>query len=235
VESSRAKPDEHVIASQRSMLSALLDETLLKPKQCPDASVDASVAAAAGEEAARDQGQERLKAFSPVPAAQRGNWMLSPEAEADGLPPLKRALAQAQPVGGRGGGGQGGHDQGDLVVSELECCDLGRQGVGGGGGASDFNSAVASTEASTVATANEELDMEDRPGYDDVVHEAGADEDRVLDFTVLTSEDVRSSRALEGSSMLNASSGVRTGNASGLGELESDMDDDLQGRIIRKF
>lgn len=235
VESSRAKPDEHIIASQRSMLSALLDETLLKPKQCPDASVDASVAAAAGEEAARDQGQERLKAFSPVPAAQRGNWMLSPETEADGLPPLKRALAQAQPVGGRGGGGQGGHDQGDLVVSELECCDLGRQGVGGGGGASDFNSAVASTEASTVATANEELDMEDRPGYDDVVHEAGADEDRVLDFTVLTSEDVRSSRALEGSSMLNASSGVRTGNASGLGELESDMDDDLQGRIIRKF
>ena len=77
--------------------------------------------------------------------------------------------------------------------------------------------------------------MEDRPGYDDVVHEAGADEDRVLDFTVLTSEDVRSSRVLEGSSMLNASSGVRTGNASGLGELESDMDDDLQGRIIRKF
>lgn len=238
VEPSRAKPDEHVIASQRSMLSALLDETLLKPKQFPDASVDASVATAGSEEAAHDQGQERLKASSPVPrvpAVLRGNWMLSPEAEAEGLPSLKRALVQPQPIGGRGGGGQRGQHQGNLVVSELECCDLGTQGVGGVGGASDFDSAVASTEASTVATANEELDMEDRPGYDDVVHEAGAEEDRVLDFTVLTSEDVRSSRALEGSSMLNASSGVRTGNASGLGELESDLDDDLQGRIIRKF
>jgi hypothetical protein len=235
-ESSRAKRDEHVIASQRSMLSALLDETLL-PKQTPEASL-ATTGGTAGDEAAQGQGQEGPKASSPVPVVQRGNWMSAAGAEADGLPPLKRALAQPQPVpggrggaGGRGQNGRGGNNEGDLVVSELDSRDVVRQNVGQADSVVD--SAVASTDASTVATAMEADLDDDRPGHDDVVHEEGpVEDDKVLDFTVLTSEDVRLSRALDASSsVLNASSGVRPGNVSGLGELESDVDDELQGRF----